>query len=180
MFVSTNPWHFCPPPAVCGPWQWPRVGGCRSGHSSPRGQSPVASCGANLPPRSSGAEEHAGRSGITGSTQPSAPAWTDSSMFVCEKVWTEEGGDEWAGNIPLRLPCVCWGDDKDGGQGELSCLFLGLFGGLRLPYLLLKTVQFPLQPRYGTIFRHVVLCAVAVLTCKVLGTQQARRFKVEK
>lgn len=75
----------------------------------------------------------------------------------------EEGGDERAGNS--QLPRVCRGDDKDGGLPGRR--FLGLLGRLRLPYLLLKTVQLPPQPRYGAVFRDVVFGAVAALTCKV-------------
>lgn len=73
-----------PPPAVCGPWQWEPVGACRSGHSSPGGQSPVASSVVNPPQRSSGGEEHEGRTGTTESAPPSAPAWTGrNKRSVC-------------------------------------------------------------------------------------------------
>lgn len=72
------------PPAVCDPWQWERVGACRSGHSSSGGQSPVASSVVNPPRRSSGGEEHEGRSGTTESAQPSAPVWTGrNKRSVC-------------------------------------------------------------------------------------------------
>lgn len=58
----------------------------------------MASCVANPPPRSSGAEEHGGRSGTNESAQPSAPVWTDrnkrNGVFVCDKTWAEEGGHE--------------------------------------------------------------------------------------
>ncbi len=75
------------PPAVCGPWRWACVGACRSGHSSPGGQSPVASCVASPPPRSSGAGERGGRSGTDESARPSAPAWTGTirNQSLCAK-----------------------------------------------------------------------------------------------
>lgn len=62
------------PPAACGPWWWACAGVCRSAHSSLEGQSPVASCVASPPPRSSGAEEHGGTSATDESARPSAPA----------------------------------------------------------------------------------------------------------
>lgn len=74
------------------------------------------------------------------------------------------------------LPGVCWRDDKDGGLGGLGWLFLGLFGRLRLPHLLLKTVQLPPKPRYGTVFRQVVFCAVAALTCIISGGKKDKTF----
>lgn len=91
----------------------------------------------------------------------------EKSNVVWVRKRRKEGGRNKAVGIVLQqLPCVRRGDDKDGGQRGLGCLFLGLPGRLRLLHLLLKAVQFPPQPRYGTIFGQVMLCAVAALSCK--------------
>lgn len=94
-------------------------------------------------------------------------------MFVCE------GETEWRRKEEMqdRLPCICWSDDKDGGQRWLGYRFKGLFGRLRLPHLLLKPVKLSPQPRYDTVFGHVMFCAVATLTCKASGTTQRQNSK---
>lgn len=76
-----------------------------------------------------------------------------------------------------QSPCICWGDDKDGGQGGPCRQFLGFFCRLHLLHLLLKTVQFPTEPGDGAIFGHIMLCAVAMLTCKVFSFQHPRHNK---
>lgn len=76
-----------------------------------------------------------------------------------------------------QSPCICWGDDKDGGQGGLRRQFLGFFCRLQLLHLLLKTVQLPTQPGDSAIFGHIMLRAVAVLTCNVFGFQHPRHKK---
>lgn len=67
----------------------------------------MASCLVNPPPQSSGAGAHGERSGTNESARPSAPAWMDrkrrSVEFVCDKIWTEEGGDEWVPVATSRM-----------------------------------------------------------------------------
>lgn len=62
----------------------------------------MASCVASLPPRSSAAEEHGGRSGTDESAQPSAPACADTNqrggVSMCETgMESDRGGRDEVG-----------------------------------------------------------------------------------